>query len=56
MSIKPGLYYLRASPDTEISDLYATGNGVNETVTVDPHRKPFIERQVVSIGIYTYSG
>ena len=48
MSIQPGLYYLKASPATEISSLYATGNGVNKTVTVHPHTKPFIEHQVVS--------
>ena len=50
MSFPPGLYYLRASSVTEISGLYATGNGVDEPVTVAPHTKPFIERQVVSTG------
>ena len=43
MSIPPGLYYLEAYPPIEINNLYATDNGINKTITVDPHT-----RQVVS--------
>jgi len=47
-SLKNGLYTLRASPAVGYGGLYATGNGVNEDVTVAPHSPPFVERQVVS--------
>jgi hypothetical protein len=43
-----GLYTLRASPVAGVGGLYATGNGVDETVTVAPQSPTFVERQVVS--------
>ena len=49
MSFPSGLYYLRASPAVGLGGLYATGNGVDETITVAPKSPPFDERQVVSI-------
>ena len=49
MSIPPGLYYIEAHPHhSDTTNLYATGNGINKTITVDPHKQPFIEHQVVS--------
>ena len=48
MSNLNGLYYIEAYPLIDISNLYATGNGINETITVNKHKEPFIERQVVS--------
>ncbi|KIK00069.1 hypothetical protein K443DRAFT_679438 [Laccaria amethystina LaAM-08-1] len=41
-----GLYTLRASPVAGVGGLYATGNGVDETVTVAPQSPTFVERQV----------
>jgi len=49
MSFPSGLYTLRASPAVGVGGLYATGNGVDEDVTVAPQSPPFVERQVVSI-------
>lgn len=49
MSFPSGLYHLRASPAVGLGGLYATGNGVDETITVAPKSPPFDERQVVSI-------
>ncbi|KIK01765.1 hypothetical protein K443DRAFT_550937 [Laccaria amethystina LaAM-08-1] len=48
MSFPSGLYTLEASPPSPVGvgGLYATGNGVNEIVTVEPNRPPFVERQV----------
>ncbi|KIK00062.1 hypothetical protein K443DRAFT_679431 [Laccaria amethystina LaAM-08-1] len=60
MSLESGLYAPRASPTTEYGSLYATGNGVNEIVTVAQHTPPAVERQVWNIqavhgkeGVYT---
>lgn len=49
MSFPIGLYTLRVSPVAGYGGLYATGNGVDETVTVAPHSPPFGERQVWNI-------
>lgn len=46
---KSGLYALRASPASGIGGLYATGNGVDDIVTVAPQSPPLIERQVWKI-------
>ena len=49
MSFQPGLYHIEVYPwRVDISDLYATGNGIDKPITVDSHKQPFIERQVVS--------
>ena len=49
MSFPSSLYYLRASPAVGLGGLYATGNGVDETITVAPKSPPVDERQLVSI-------
>ena len=50
MSLPSGLYTLEASPPTPIGvgGLYATGNGINEIVTVVPNTPPVVDRQIVS--------
>ena len=49
MALPSGLYTLRAGPVVGIGGLYATGNGLDDIVTVAPQVPPFVERQVVSI-------
>ena len=48
MSFPTGVYILRASPVIGVDGLYATGNGDNEIVTVEPNTPPFVEHQTVS--------
>jgi hypothetical protein len=49
MSFPNGLYSLRTSPAAGYGGLYATENGVDETVTVAPKTPPVVDRQIVSI-------
>jgi hypothetical protein len=49
MPFPSGLYTFRASPAVGYGGVYATGNDVNEVISVAPQSPPFVERQVVSI-------
>ncbi|KIK00066.1 hypothetical protein K443DRAFT_679435 [Laccaria amethystina LaAM-08-1] len=49
MPFPSGLYTFRASPAVGYGGVYATGNDVNEVISVAPQSPPFVERQVWNI-------